>query len=177
MIDVNILIKISTGPNGQDLQQGVIPNSAAAEELATAQFNAAKKEAATLTSENRGSFFRRRRATHRRSKSLGRVRHFHQFNFHPFFSSIFDPCRITGTMWCLPRRSANSRPTSGSSSAIRDSSARSSSSDPSPTWPAINSSKTFPTSSPLPVRHAPLSLPLSTHLPRSGRMWPAGKWS
>jgi len=60
------------GPNGQDLQQGVIPNSAAAEELATAQFNAAKKEAATTTSENRGSFFRRRRATHRRSKSLGR---------------------------------------------------------------------------------------------------------
>lgn len=33
------------GPNGQDLQQGVIANSATAEELATAQFNAAKKEA------------------------------------------------------------------------------------------------------------------------------------
>lgn len=61
------------GPNGQDLQQGVIPNSAGAEELATAQFNAAKKEAATTTSESRGSFFRRRRPTHRRSKSLGRV--------------------------------------------------------------------------------------------------------
>jgi hypothetical protein len=62
------------GPNGQDLQQGVVPNSAGAEELATAQFNAAKKEAATTTSESRGSFFRRRRPTHRRSKSLGRVR-------------------------------------------------------------------------------------------------------
>ena len=62
------------GPNGQDLQQGVVPNSAAAEELATAQFNAAKKEAATTTTESRGSFFRRRRPTHRRSKSLGRVR-------------------------------------------------------------------------------------------------------
>ena len=61
------------GPDGQDLQQGVIPNSAAAEELATAQFNAAKKEATTAASESRGSFFRRRRATHRRSKSLGRV--------------------------------------------------------------------------------------------------------
>ncbi|XP_046452173.1 tight junction protein ZO-1-like isoform X4 [Daphnia pulex] len=60
------------GPNGQDLQQGVVPNSAGAEELATAQFNAAKKEAATTTSESRGSFFRRRRPTHRRSKSLGR---------------------------------------------------------------------------------------------------------
>ncbi|XP_045029433.1 tight junction protein ZO-1 isoform X3 [Daphnia magna] len=60
------------GPNGQDLQQGVVPNGAGAEELATAQFNAAKKEAATTTSESRGSFFRRRRPTHRRSKSLGR---------------------------------------------------------------------------------------------------------
>ena len=50
-----------------------MPNSAAAEELATVQFNAAKKEAATAASESRGSFFRRRRATHRRSKSLGKV--------------------------------------------------------------------------------------------------------
>jgi hypothetical protein len=79
------------GPNGQDLQQGVVPNSAGAEELATAQFNAAKKEAATTTSESRGSFFRRRRPTHRRSKSLGRVRmHIFIFLFFYFFQTRSD---------------------------------------------------------------------------------------
>lgn len=63
-----------------------MPNGAGAEELATAQFNAAKKEAATTTSESRGSFFRRRRPTHRRSKSLGRVRlHFFPLLFFLLF--------------------------------------------------------------------------------------------
>ena len=74
LIDFHLFFNsLHQGPNGQDLQQGVVPNSASAEELATAQFNAAKKEAATTTTESRGSFFRRRRPTHRRSKSLGRV--------------------------------------------------------------------------------------------------------
>ncbi|XP_072152652.1 tight junction protein ZO-3 isoform X3 [Bemisia tabaci] len=56
------------GRNNQEVQKGIIPNKARAEELATAQFNASKKE--LNTPENRGSFFRRRRHSHRRSKSL-----------------------------------------------------------------------------------------------------------
>lgn len=60
------------GRNNQEVQKGIIPNKARAEELATAQFNATKKELSA--SESRGSFFRRRRGSHRRSKSLGRVR-------------------------------------------------------------------------------------------------------
>lgn len=60
------------GRNNQEVQKGIIPNKARAEELATAQFNATKKEMSA--SESRGSFFRRRRNSHRRSKSLGRVR-------------------------------------------------------------------------------------------------------
>lgn len=59
------------GRNNQEVQKGIIPNKARAEELATAQFNATKKEMSA--SESRGSFFRRRRSSHRRSKSLGRV--------------------------------------------------------------------------------------------------------
>ncbi|XP_065075813.1 tight junction protein ZO-2 isoform X18 [Ochlerotatus camptorhynchus] len=58
------------GHGHQELQRGVIPNKARAEELATAQFNATKKE--MNASESRVSFFRRRRSTHRRSKSLSR---------------------------------------------------------------------------------------------------------
>lgn len=59
------------GQSHQEMQRGVIPNKSRAEELATAQFNATKKE--MNASESRTSFFRRRRAsTHRRSKSLSR---------------------------------------------------------------------------------------------------------
>ncbi|XP_076054109.1 zonula occludens-like protein polychaetoid isoform X19 [Oratosquilla oratoria] len=57
------------GRNNQETQKGVIPNKARAEELATAQFNAAKKE--QTQSESRGGFFKRRRNS-RRSKSLGK---------------------------------------------------------------------------------------------------------
>uniref|UniRef100_A0AAG5CYY3 Tight junction protein ZO-1 n=1 Tax=Anopheles atroparvus TaxID=41427 RepID=A0AAG5CYY3_ANOAO len=58
------------GRGHQELQRGVIPNKARAEELATVQFNANKKD--QNASESRVSFFRRRRSTHRRSKSLSR---------------------------------------------------------------------------------------------------------
>lgn len=52
------------GRNGQEIQRGVIPNSARARELAQAQQTSSKKEG---DNENRGNFFRRRA---RRSKSL-----------------------------------------------------------------------------------------------------------
>lgn len=58
------------GRGHQELQRGIIPNKARAEELATAQFNASKKE--LNSSESRVSFFRRKRTNHRRSKSLSR---------------------------------------------------------------------------------------------------------
>lgn len=58
------------GRNHQEMQKGVIPNKSRAEELATAQFNATKKE--MNATESRGSFFRRKRSAHRRSKSLNR---------------------------------------------------------------------------------------------------------
>lgn len=58
------------GRGHQELQRGIIPNKARAEELATAQFNASKKE--LNSSESRVSFFRRKRSNHRRSKSLSR---------------------------------------------------------------------------------------------------------
>lgn len=144
---------LGAGPNGQDLQQGVIPNSAAAEELATAQFNAAKKEAATSTSESRGSFFRRRRPTHRRSKSLGRVSI--SSGGGPVFLVVLTEAlhlaRTTGTTSCLPRRSASSRRTSASCCVTRASFGPSSCSGPSRTLPARNSSRTSRTSSPLRV--------------------------
>ncbi|XP_071514344.1 tight junction protein ZO-3 isoform X16 [Panulirus ornatus] len=57
------------GRNNQETQNGIIPNKARAEELATAQFNAAKKE--QTQSESRSGFFKRRRNS-RRSKSLGK---------------------------------------------------------------------------------------------------------
>lgn len=59
------------GRNNQEVQKGIIPNKARAEELATAQFNATKKE--MNASENKGGFFRRRKHNHRRSKSLSKV--------------------------------------------------------------------------------------------------------
>lgn len=62
---------VVVGRNNQEVQKGIIPNKARAEELATAQFNATKKE--LTASESRGSFFRRRRNSHRRSKSLSKV--------------------------------------------------------------------------------------------------------
>lgn len=58
------------GRGHQELQRGIIPNKARAEELATAQFNASKKE--LNSTESRVSFFRRKRSNHRRSKSLSR---------------------------------------------------------------------------------------------------------
>ncbi|XP_044758711.1 tight junction protein ZO-1 isoform X3 [Coccinella septempunctata] len=58
------------GRNNQEVQKGIIPNKSRAEELATAQFNATKKEMST--NESRGSFFKRRRSSNRRSKSLGK---------------------------------------------------------------------------------------------------------
>ncbi|XP_058984988.1 tight junction protein ZO-1 isoform X7 [Musca domestica] len=61
---------LKIGRGHQEMQRGVIPNKSRAEELATAQFNATKKE--MNASESRGNFFRRRRSTHRRSKSLSR---------------------------------------------------------------------------------------------------------
>lgn len=63
------VLKIGRGL--QEMQRGVIPNKSRAEELATAQFNASKKE--MNAHESRTSFFRRRRSSsHRRSKSLSR---------------------------------------------------------------------------------------------------------
>lgn len=61
---------VKIGRGGQETVRGVIPNKARAEELATAQFNATKKEISD--SQSRVGFFRRRRTNHRRSKSLSR---------------------------------------------------------------------------------------------------------
>ena len=61
------------GMHNKEVQKGIIPNKSRAEELATAQFNATKKEMSTT--ESKGIFFRRKRSTNRRrSKSLGKVR-------------------------------------------------------------------------------------------------------
>lgn len=46
---------IFSGRNNQEVQKGIIPNKARAEELATAQFNATKKELSA--SESRGEYF------------------------------------------------------------------------------------------------------------------------
>lgn len=74
------------GRNNAEVQKGIIPNKARAEELATAQFNASKKEQST--SESRGSFFRRRRNSHRRSKSLSRVSR----NFSTLLILLYNQC-------------------------------------------------------------------------------------
>lgn len=50
---------LKIGRGHQEMQRGVIPNKSRAEELATAQFNATKKE--MNANESRGNFFRRRR--------------------------------------------------------------------------------------------------------------------
>ena len=51
----------------------MIPNKSRAEEIATQQFNAAKKEQ-NVNENSKSSFFKRRKAqNHRRSKSLGKV--------------------------------------------------------------------------------------------------------
>ena len=70
------------GRAAEQVQKGVIPNKARAEELATAQFNQAKKEQVSMeqNSSNGGkssssSFFKRKKNHHRRSKSLGKVSH------------------------------------------------------------------------------------------------------
>ena len=59
------------GRNNQEVQKGIIPNKSKADELAAAQLSASKKE--LNATESRGSFFRRRRNNHRRSKSLSKV--------------------------------------------------------------------------------------------------------
>ena len=63
------------GRAAEQIQKGVIPNKARAEEIATQQFNLAKKEQ-NIAEQSRGtSFFRRRKdksGHHRRSKSLGK---------------------------------------------------------------------------------------------------------
>ena len=61
------------GRAAEQVQKGVIPNKSRAEEIATQQFNAAKKEQ-SVSENNKSSFFKRRKAqNHRRSKSLGKV--------------------------------------------------------------------------------------------------------
>ena len=61
------------GRAAEQVQKGVIPNKSRAEEIATQQFNAAKKEQ-SVCENNKSSFFKRRKAqNHRRSKSLGKV--------------------------------------------------------------------------------------------------------
>jgi hypothetical protein len=63
-----------------------------AEEIATQQFNAAKKEQ-TVVEQNKGSFFKRKRLqNHRRSKSLGKVRFPHKpahCNENPIYEFLF----------------------------------------------------------------------------------------
>lgn len=60
------------GRAAEQVQKGVIPNKSRAEEIATQQFNAAKKEQNT-TENSKSSFFKRKKAqNHRRSKSLGK---------------------------------------------------------------------------------------------------------
>ena len=63
------------GRAAEQVQKGVIPNKARAEELATQQFNQAKKEQNSMETGNgkSSSFFKRKKAHHRRSKSLGKV--------------------------------------------------------------------------------------------------------
>ena len=61
----------------------MIPNKAKAEEFATRQFNAAKKEQNAADQKNSSSIFRRRRdkaGRQRRSKSLGKVSIFFDYS-------------------------------------------------------------------------------------------------
>ena len=73
------------GSGGDKTHRGVVPNKAKAEEFATRQFNAAKKEQNAADQNKSSSIFRRRRdkaGRQRRSKSLGKVSIF----FHTYFS-------------------------------------------------------------------------------------------
>merc|ERR1719458_1988250 len=67
---------LRVGGGGSDkTHRGVVPNKAKAEEFATRQFNAAKKEQNASDNAKSSSIFRRRRdkaVRHRRSKSLGK---------------------------------------------------------------------------------------------------------
>jgi len=71
------------GSAAEQVKKGVIPNKARAEEIATKQFNAAKKEQnANDGAKSSGNFFRRKREKSRaRSKSLGKVRFFARARF------------------------------------------------------------------------------------------------
>merc|ERR1719300_1636495 len=60
------------GRAAEQVQKGVIPNKSRAEEIATQQFNAAKKKEQSVSENNKSSFFKRRAQNHRRSKSLGK---------------------------------------------------------------------------------------------------------
>jgi tight junction protein 1 len=63
------------GRAAEQVQKGIIPNKARAEEVATKQFNLAKKEQNSVEQSRGTSFFRRRKDKnihHRRSKSLGK---------------------------------------------------------------------------------------------------------
>ena len=65
-----------SGDKDNKIHRGVVPNKARAEELATKQFNAAKKEQTAVEQNKSSSIFRRRRdknGRQRRSKSLGKV--------------------------------------------------------------------------------------------------------
>ncbi|XP_043213913.1 tight junction protein ZO-1-like isoform X2 [Amphibalanus amphitrite] len=59
------------GRNNEETQKGVIPNRARAEELASAQLSAARREQGSADTTSRSRFFTRRRRQ-RRSKSLGK---------------------------------------------------------------------------------------------------------
>ena len=89
------------GRAAEQVQKGVIPNKARAEEIATQQFNAAKKEQNTMEQSKGTSFFRRKRdksVHHRRSKSLGKVMYsliikLNQYlSFHSAFGNIIKIC-------------------------------------------------------------------------------------
>ena len=74
-IKINTLF-FSLSGGSDKTHRGVIPNKAKAEEFATRQFNAAKKEQNAADQKNSSSIFRRRRdkaGRQRRSKSLGKV--------------------------------------------------------------------------------------------------------
>ena len=75
----------------------MIPNKSRAEEIATQQFNAAKKEQ-SVSENNKSSFFKRRKAqNHRRSKSLGKVRRnvlFSLIYLHVNTSQTDLPCNL-----------------------------------------------------------------------------------
>ena len=74
------------GRAAEQVQKGVIPNKSRAEEIATQQFNAAKKEQ-SVSENNKSSFFKRRKAqNHRRSKSLGKV------SFLRLYNTSIDNC-------------------------------------------------------------------------------------